>query len=48
MKGYTGKLVGIPIAIEKHGDGSITIAKDVVTEIADDKNTPKWIKDLLV
>lgn len=46
--GYTANnFKGIPIAIEHHRDGSVTLCKELVEEICFDKNVPLWIKDLL-
>jgi hypothetical protein len=46
--GYTAKIFrGIPIAVEYHKDGSVTLCKEIVEEICFDKDVPLWIKDLL-
>lgn len=37
----------IPIAIEHHTDGSVTIAAAVREEIANASDVPSWVKDLL-
>lgn len=46
-KGYIGKLVGVPIAIEHNSDGSVTICdeKEMVQEILLSKECPEWLKD---
>lgn len=46
--GYTANsFKGIPVAIEHHRDGSVTLCKELIEEICFDKNVPLWIKDLL-
>lgn len=46
-KGYTGNIKAVPIAIEYHGDGSVTLCKELVDEMLADKQLPSWISRLL-
>jgi hypothetical protein len=45
--GFKGSLKGIPIAFEVHGDGSVTLCKEIVDQILNDKSTPGWLRVLL-
>lgn len=38
---------GIPIAIEHHADGSVTICKEIRDDIRNSAYVPQWIKDLM-
>lgn len=46
-KGFKGNLSGVPIAIEFHGDGSVTLCKEIVDEINTDDGVPGWLRVLL-
>ncbi len=37
---------GVPVAIEKHMDGSVTLCKEVVGNILDDTGVPEWVREL--
>ncbi len=42
-KSYMGK----PVAVKKHGDGSVTICEEIVQDILVDSSVPAWVRELL-
>lgn len=47
--GVVGKLYGVSVAIEHNADGSVTLCKELVQELLEDKKVPlyirKWFKN---